>query len=368
MKKIIIGAGLTGLSAGIHTGSPVYEAKDHSGGICRSYNMNGFEFSVGGPHWLFGKGIGLDFIKRLVEVNEYERIAGVYYNKIFPFPIQKFAQQDIVSNENSMKHSLSEKFGVELGNMFFTPFNEKYTCGLYDHIMNDDDYKSPQRNEKGHILTFCDPVNGLNELIDKMEEKCDVKYNKKVKKILMKEKQILFEDGETVKYDKLISTMPLNTLLKISGCRKRHLPYTSVLVINIGARLIETTPKEFWLYVPFCNSGFYRIGFASNVNPKKAPENCVSLSVEIPFKPGDNIDINKKCDDVIKELTQWGFIGSVFEVDPTVVNCAYTWIADPSQRYEAIKYLEDNDIISTGRYGKWKFCGMVESIEMGLSV
>ena len=148
------------------------------------------------------------------------------------------------------------------------------------------------------------------------------------------------------------------------------LPYTSVLVINIGAYPGPTFPDHHWLYVPFCKSGFYRVGFYSNVDKTKAPEGMVSLSIEMAFKPCkyEDLDIEKITFDVIKELQDWGWIGAVAVVDPTWVECAYTWLYDKDDAKKEIEWLATQGIISTGRYGKWKFQGMTQSIEDGLKV
>ena len=88
MKKvIIIGAGITGLSAGMKNGFEIYEAKSISGGICASYyigldgkkyfhreNEETYHFEIGGGHWIFGgdKKI-LDLINFLTPTEKYER-------------------------------------------------------------------------------------------------------------------------------------------------------------------------------------------------------------------------------------------------------------------------------------------------------
>jgi len=59
MKNMILGAGFTGLAAGMNTGWPVYEGSDKPGGICSSYDKYGFTFSAGGPHWIFESGKNL---------------------------------------------------------------------------------------------------------------------------------------------------------------------------------------------------------------------------------------------------------------------------------------------------------------------
>ena len=378
--NLILGAGVTGLSAGIKTGYPIYEASNHSGGICRSYNKDGFEFSTGGGHWLFGRGQGLDFIKTLVPLKEYERKAGVYYNHTFPYPFQTTASKELEElhgdwQPQTLKESLVTKFGKEQCNIFFHPFNEKYTAGLYDRVIQDEDYKSPPAGGKGFCSTFCDPVNGLSDLVDKMASKCEgINYNTKAIGIRANDKVLMIQDKDGVKhqvqYKKLISTIPLNKLLWLCGQQDeaKRLPYTSVLVINIGAEPDINTPEEHWLYIPFCGSGFYRVGFYSNVDSNNAPKGMVSLSVELAFLPGQDINIEEKTAQIITELQSWRWIGQVHVTDPTIVRCAYTWLYNREDRDNALAWLKEHDIYSIGRYGKWKFQGMTDSIKDGLEL
>lgn len=51
--NIILGAGLSGLAAGMKTKWPIYEASSHSGGICNTYFIKYYEFSTGGGHGVF---------------------------------------------------------------------------------------------------------------------------------------------------------------------------------------------------------------------------------------------------------------------------------------------------------------------------
>lgn len=369
MKAFILGAGFTGMAAGIKTGLPIYEATDKAGGICTSYKKDGFEFFNGGPHLLFGKGIGLDYVKSLVPVNEIERKAGVYYNHIFPYPIQTVAQQENMANAGTLKHWLMDNFSRAENNFFFYPFNEKYSAGLYNEVMQSDDYKTPKPGTTGFSTTFCDPVNGLGDLVDKMAAKCDIHYNKIVTKIDVVEKLVIFSDGSIEEYDKLISTISLNTLLALCG-EVADLPFSSVYVLNIGAEEDVMTPQEHWLYVPFCKTNFHRIGFYSNIDKTKAPEGKVNLSVEMAFCGFERDDLDEPfiIKHVVEELQAWRFIGDTITIDPTWVRCGYTWLKSKEDANDKLKWLKGNDIISTGRYGKWKFQGMVDSIKDGFEV
>lgn len=352
------------MAAGIKTGATIYEATDKAGGICTDYEKDGFKFSNGGPHWIFGKDKGLEYIKSLVEVKEYERSAGVYYNHTFPYPIQMITSAPRFYYKNGMKERMNNIFGGELCSLFFDPFNEKYTAGLYNQIIPQDEYKSPKTGS-GWVSTFCDPVGGLSTLVDKMANQCDIKYNNKAWLIDWSNKRISFNPGKYESYDRLISTIPLNKLMELCG-QKVNLPYTSVLVINIGAEPGINLPKEHWLYIPFCKSGFHRVAFYTNVDKSKAPHGKVGLSVEIAFMGG--IDSYETTKNVLRELTSWRWIGNIDTYHIDIVNCAYTWQYNKEDVPNAIQWLKERDIISTGRYGKWKFQGLSQSIEDGFNV
>lgn len=366
---IILGAGLSGLAAGIKIKAPILEATDHAGGICREYERDGFRFSAGGGHWFFGNGPGLEFARSLVDLDKYDRKASVYYNTLFPYPFQSEAQKLItLNNDYSMRYWLFQKFGQEQCNLFFFPFNEKYTAGLYDHIVQADDYKSPPAGGSGFCSCFYNPKAGLNALIDAMGDRCEIHYQTLVTKIDVHNK-VVYAGGKAFSYSKLVSTIPLNRLLEVCGFSLINLPYTSVLVLNIGAEADVNTPADHWVYVPFCKTGFYRVGFYSNVI-KGTPEGQVSLSVEMAFYNTNfkDLDIEDICFRIIDELQSWRWIGKVIVSDPTWVPVAYTWNYDLTARQRYIDILKKLDIYSIGRYGKWHFQGMVQSIEEGLNV
>ena len=366
MKTIILGAGITGLAAGIKTGATIYEAKDVPGGICRSYHKNGYFFEVGGGHWIFGGDVdSMTFINSQCDLDEYTRKAGVYINKIYPYPIQAELSKDSVESRDSLKAWNHNNFSRELCNLFFDPFNEKYTAGLYDSIIQENEQKSP-KSGKGYNDTFYYPTLGLDNLIDQIASKCDIRFNKEVVRIDTGTKVVTFSDGKTVRYDRLISTLPLDRTLQMCELFE-YLPYTSVKVLNIGAEKGKNCPDDHWLYIPHCKSGFYRVGFYSNVSNTFAPKGKVALYVEKAYVPDVDFDNPFYSKDVVEELQNWGFIGTADVVDENFIEYAYTWKFRNTRVENGLKHLKSKGIESIGRYGKWKFCGIVDSIKDGLS-
>ncbi len=401
-RIVILGAGVTGLAAGIKTGAPVYEANSYPGGICRSYTKKGYRFEVGGGHWIFGDDQTiLKFIKKLSPLKKYQKKSAVWLvkkNLYIPYPIQNHLSRlpsktaEKIKNELAQNHRqayppvktfsqwLEINFGKTLCRLFFFPFNKAYTAGLYTKTAPQDKFKNPaiQNKKSGYNNTFFYPKNGLSQLIKKMAEKCRISYHKKVVEINLEKKEILFADGKKIKYQKIISTLPLNKMVQMTKINLHQPPpaYVSVAVVNIGAKKGKKCPSEHWLYLPKSKYGFHRIGFYNNVEKSFAPgssENKTSIYVEKSYLGGkkpDSAEIKKFCRCLIKELRDWQFItGKPEVVDFNWIDVAYTY-SRPGSNWEkrALRILKKNGIIQIGRYGKWRFQGISGSIKDGLSV
>lgn len=422
-RTLILGAGITGLAAGLTSGLPIYEAQGIPGGICSSYSLQPlggnrlyaspedgevYRFEIGGGHWIFGGDPAvLCFIQSLSPVKSYERNSSVFFSKkglYVPYPIQNHlgyldraiaskALTEIITapkeTPRTMSEWLEQSFGPTLMELFFAPFHEKYTAGLWTRIAPQDAYKSPvdiplaihgafdRTPPVGYNTTYIYPREGLNTLAQKMAGRCDVRYEKQVAQIDIYKKEVLFRDGSGARYDTLISTLPLTKSMEMTGLEVDEIPdcCTSVLVLNIGAKRGVRCPSEHWLYIPDTDSGFHRVGFYSNVDVLFIPRSSqmtndrVSIYVERAYldkeKPSDEI-IKAYSEEVIKELQSWGFIEWVEVVDPTWIEVAYTWSWPGSMwRTKALKLLEKHDVYQIGRYGRWVFQGIAESIKDG---
>ena len=421
---IILGGGVTGLAAGAVSGLPVYEAAGEPGGICSSYYMrpgasvrsprayedgNAYRFEKGGGHWLFGGDPAvLRFIRGLAPLKSYERRSGVYFSRKdlhVPYPLQghlgclnkktaakaaKEMRASKAAKAASMAGWIKNSFGRTLTGLFFGPFHERYTAGLWRHIAPQDAFKSPAAGGKaargsaeqppvaGYNAGFVYPKDGLNALTDRMAGKCRIFYGRRAVRVDTRKRTVAFADGSRIFYDKLISTLPLNLMMELTGLRAAAPadPYTSVLVLNIGAARGPRTPDAHWLYVPDSRAGFHRVGFYSNVDASflplasRADADRVGIYVERAY-PGGARPAEKEtaayAEKVVRELRSLGFIGQVEALDPTWIEVAYTWARPGSGwRAQAISALEENGVHQVGRYGRWAFQGIADSIRDGL--
>jgi protoporphyrinogen oxidase len=178
-SQFILGAGVTGLAAGYVSGLSIYEAAEYPGGICASYyvcpgnnqrlqeaslDQEVYRFEIGGGHWIFGGDpLVLRFIRSLTPVKSYIRRSAVYFPEqelLVPYPLQNHlrylgqkvaaqALQEIFDAQQTRKEVvtmadwLRANFGPTLCELFFEPFHELYTAGLFREIAPQDAYKTP---------------------------------------------------------------------------------------------------------------------------------------------------------------------------------------------------------------------------------
>jgi len=425
LTNVILGAGVTGLAAGLASGWPVYEAEQAPGGICSSYYLGSgnvrthnppargecYRFELGGGHWIFGgERPVIEFIHSLAAVKRYSRRSAVFFpdgKTLVPYPIQNHlkhfdcqiadkALREMATSaiekrpSRTMAEWLQNSFGPTLCDLFFSPFHELYTAGLWKSIAPQDAYKSPvnlslaiqgafnHTNSVGYNTTFIYPVEGLNAFTQRMAERCDLRYGKRVVRIDAQSHKVFFADGTAIRYDRLISSLPLNRMMALTALEVgvRPDPSPSVLVINIGAQKGTRCPTEHWVYLPSSNCGFHRVGFYSNVDPSFLPasargaEDRVSIYVEKAYPESQRpsqVELGRLCRDVVEQLQVWEWISDVEVIDPTWIEVAYTWSWSGSKwKDRALEILEQHEILQVGRYACWSFQGIADSIRDGL--
>lgn len=420
MSDYILGGGMTGLAAGMASGFAVLEAEGSPGGICSSYYLrpgekerlhtapadgDAYRFEIGGGHWIFGGDSAvLGLLRNLCEMREYRRVSSIHLAErgYVPYPIQnnlrslgpELAARALAEMARpgvpprTLREWLAASFGPTLCELFFFPFHELYTSGLYSEVAPQDAYKSPSALEDairgafsqtaavGYNTTYLYPADGLDALARSLAARSRIEYAARVVGIDTQRRELRFADGRQRPYRRLVSTLPLHHTLELAGLTTaaRADPFSSVLVLNIGAVRGPACPPDHWVYVARSRAGFHRVGVYSNVDsafvPRGRAAQCVGLYVERSFRGRPSHDeVQRYCADVVDELAAWGYIAGVEVLDPTWIEVAYTWSwPNSSWRREALQLVEQNGISPVGRYGRWVFQGIADSIRDGLFV
>lgn len=229
-----------------------------------------------------------------------------------------------------------------------------------------------------------------------------LQFNKKVVKIDGPGHKVILDDGSSIEYKHLITTMPVDYLVenlqvaaadaalhkKMLAATREGLIYSSTHVIGIGIRG-ELPPRigdKCWLYFPEDDSPFYRATVFSNYSPNNCPK------AEIKLKTIQHADPSVgKPDGEAKSGPYWSLMMEVSEssakpvnaatlVADTIKGCVATELCKPEDEIVSIYHrkfvqgyptpslgrdaaladvlpplLDKWDILSRGRFGSWKY-------------
>jgi protoporphyrinogen oxidase len=175
---------------------------------------------------------------------------------------------------------------------------------------------------------------------------------------------------EVIGYDRLISTLPLTELLKLSGQSqfaaqaKRGLLHSTSNIIGLG---LKGRPKpelvsKCWMYFPEDNCPFYRVTVFSNYSPYNVPdpENNWSLMCEVAESPHRPVNQETLMADVIAGALRTQLI----EREEDIISrwsfrAGYGYPTPGLHRNEALAeilpFFEARDVFSRGRFGAWKY-------------
>jgi protoporphyrinogen oxidase len=199
-----------------------------------------------------------------------------------------------------------------------------------------------------------------------------INLNKPLDFINMTKKEARFKDGEIIKYDILLSAMPLDKLCNdvINGEMPREikkaaagLRHSGGYMVGIGIKQPCPSTKS-WMYFPEDNCPFYRVTYLSNYSPYMTPDKDThySLLCETSYSEFKHVDGKRIVEDTIKGLINAGMITEKDRndiVDTWTYHAAYSYPTPSVERdailAEVIPYLEQHGIYSRGRFGMWKY-------------
>jgi len=417
-KVIILGAGLAGLSCAYHLrdGYEIYEKEAEAGGLCRSKDIDGFTFDYDAHLVHFKNSYTLDLLKTLMDGNlaPHNRDSWIFSKGVFTrYPFQAnfygFPEdviKECISGLARTKRSDVPKshdgdgltfedwilgtFGEGIAKHFMFPYNNKFwtvhpsqlTCewiGRYIPITTFEEALNGALNDRvskiGYNSQFWYPIEGgIMEVPLAFERKIKkVSLSKEAIRIDVAKKEVTFSDGEKVKFDRLISTLPLPEMGRLihplpesllSAFRK--LKYLSIFNLNLGIDR-ENISDRHWIYFPEEEFIFFRVGFPMNFSPLLIPVGNSSIYAEVSYSKMRPIDKSSLTQRIVEDLIKGGIIykeDTIKAVD--VVDIKYGYIIyDRNYRKSVsviLNFLAENDIFSIGRYGRWRYMSMEDVI------
>lgn len=406
-KYLIIGAGVTGLSFANFANKEDWilcESTNEIGGYCKSIHQDGFVWDYSGHFFHFNNlAIKRMFFDRMknVDMIEVNKITSINYqnNKIdFPFqtnihqlPLEEFIEclVDLVERSTvipaNFLQMLYSKFGRAITEKFLKPYNEKlYACNLNNLDVDAMGRFFPhadlekiilnfrKKDNQSYNSTFTYPRAGAYEfikalLVDLDPDKILKKY--KLNYVDLENKVCHFDNGEQIKYEFLISSIPFPVFLKLCHIEHDSGVYTSnkVLVFNLGFDS-PTAIKDHWIYFPDKELEFYRVGFYNNI----INNDRMSLYVEIGLSENESVNVDEKLKKTLQDLKKCAIIKgqNLISMSHILMNPAYVHIKKESIEDHRNKsdFLNKQGAYSVGRYGGWKYCSIednvIESMEL----
>ena len=425
MKIRILGTGMAGFGAvhrlrqsGIKEDLKMYDKNSYIGGHTASFETNdGFIFDDG-PHISFTDDKRLQNLLAENIDHEYETLKATVNNYWKGHWIKHPAQcnlhglpsdlvTDIIGDFVEAKHKtngnisnykewLYAKFGATFAETFPMVYGKKYHT--VDAEQMDIDWLGPRLYQpdlqevlKGalepstpdvhYVDKFRYPTNhGFVHYLEKFTELADIKLNHKVSRIDPTNKHIRFENGKSVEYDEVISSIPLPELITniIEGVPEdviqaaNKLACTSCIIVNIGIDRNDFT-EAVWSYFYDPDIIFTRLSFPHHMSPNNVPPGGGSIQAEIYFSDKYQ-PVDRKPEDciepVIADLKRCGLINE----EDTILHTStlfikYANIIFDLDRREALKtvhgYLDDVGITYCGRYGDWGYLWTDQAFRSG---
>ena len=415
---LILGGGLTGLSAAYHGGGCIYEKDFNYGGTCRSPMVKGYTFDLG-IHVLHTKN---EYTLRLfnelgVELLEQPRDAWIYsFEQLtrypfqantfgLPIPIVKECLEAFIETycqrkgqnkgqtSSNYEEWITAFFGKGIAEHFMIPYSKKFwTVSPREMTTDWLDVRIPMPNlgeviegaltdqEKGfgpNSLFKYPPQHGIWALPKAFADSgVQIKLGKEAVAIDLNRREVIFADGENRSYSSLISTIPLPELFKLFDATTvvknavNDLRYNSILCVNIAVKRESLTNKH-WIYYPEEKYPFFRISFLKYFASYLAPDKRSSISAEIAYSKVKPIDRENIADQVVEGLIEANILTRDDQIEfIDLQDIKYGYVIFDHNRLDNLAtikaYLQEQGIITAGRYGCWEYQWMDDAILDGM--
>ncbi|SHK28444.1 Protoporphyrinogen oxidase [Xylanibacter ruminicola] len=413
-----MGAGIAGLGASYTLWqrgekSVILEKDNTYGGLCSSFEINGFRFDRF-IHLSFSKIAQVNDIFSKVEGGIYRHApnpSNIYKGKWIKHP----AQNNLYVLDEDEKNAIIEDFKrrpdastakvnnyedwlrLQFGNYFAEHFPMVYTrkywmkeaselrtewAGKRIYQPSLDEVIAGSKAEDERITYYAKEMRypkkgGYQHFLSIMAEEADIRYRSEVRHINPLERIVRTTDGQVYSYNRLISSLPLPEIVSMIdyvpdevGKAVSKLEATCGYHVSIALKT-KNIPPYLWWYIYDEDNLASRVYSPSLKSPDNAPEGCSSLQMEVYCKE-DEYSEQELLDKTVGKLVE---IGIIKQEDILFTHLGFEKHANiifTEPIYEARKivrdYLISNGIQTIGRFGEWDYLWSDQSLMSGLGI
>ena len=410
---VILGGGVAGLAASVVTGAPVYEADSRVGGVAASDSGNGFTFDRG-IHILQTKNARV--LKLLddagVRLNDYSRRAYIYSHDTYsPYPFQvntaglplalrarcvwAYLNREKAAKPHNYEEWRYANLGRGFADTFLIPYSEKFWT-VHPREMTHEwtGNRVPQPTTlqvlRGSLWSkqtrigtnvdfrYPDSAPGYGAIPEALAQKAGpVCRGHRASRLDVRARTVHFDNGMAVRYQRLISTIPLPDLVNICvdapptvRAAAAKLRTNSILVVNLGIGRSGLSDWH-WAHFPEKDVSFFRISFPHNFSDIVTPRGMSAISAEVAYSPERPIDRESIVARVVDDLIR---VRVLKRDDPVVFSMTrdirYAYCIYDFERRSAVRtvreWLIGSGVVPAGRYGLWSYFWSDEAMMSGM--
>jgi protoporphyrinogen oxidase len=410
-KIAVIGSGLGGFGAshrlraeGIET--VLYEKNHYHGGHTASHHMDGFIFDEG-PHvsfttekrirQLFAESVQGRYETVDAQVNNYWQgywIRHPAITNLFGLPPDLLVRilRDFIERPNGSPDAIRNyedwlvaSYGRTYAETFPMQYTRKYHTTTADNMSTEwvgpRLYQakleeallgaiSPRTPNVHYVQDYRYPAqNGFISFLDLFKAQSNVLLNHHVVKIDPRARELHFALGAVVRYDHLISSVPLPELIPmIVGAPRevfeasQNLACTNLVLVNVGVARPDVSTSS-WIYFYDDDMPFSRISFPKTFSSSTVPDGASAIQCEVYFSRKYrplNRPPEEFIEPVLDGLRRCGLIREDDKIlHRSAMHVPYANIIFDLDRAGALStvhgYLDDLGIAYCGRYGDWGY-------------
>jgi protoporphyrinogen oxidase len=406
----ILGAGISGLAASYHLrhqNTMIFERKPYYGGHVHSEIVDGFLWDDG-PHVSFTSNTyAQDFFADMVD-GAYEIVASRASNYFrghwidhpaqvnlyqVPEPLRSaclesfLASRDVAGTPKNYREWIHMAFGEVFAETFPAAYTRKYwtvePAALTTEWVGNRVLKPSVENvvagAKGSIglQTIHYAVGresrypthgGFMAYTHKMARGARIQLNCVLEQVTFGSRQLRFSDGSLVSYGRLVSTIPLKSLIRLATDAPtavrdaaEQLACTNFLRVDVAVNHAARRP-ETWMYVYDEDKLSVRVSLMERFSPNNAPPGCSGIQVEVYGSEYRAVpsDLEHVKSTIVSELVEMGLVDQADAV--RYVNVKFVPQGNPifdHNRAPALQiiteFLNHHGVLLVGRYGEHKY-------------